>query len=152
ILYRPNNEEDDILSDFRGVMSKAEKKRFARRVREGKAEGLGLGGLVHGEAPYAYRFERYTPPAGSGLKDRPSPERMVTGEEEAEIVRLIYRLGTVGPDPENGPLGTVRIAYYLNDRGTRPPKANLWNSCTVRRILKHGVYKGEWVWGRTNKT
>lgn len=58
-------------------------------------------------------------------------------EEEAAIIRLIYRLFLYGKSPS-------AIASYLTDEGIKTPgRKTIWRSKTVESILSNEKYKGD---------
>ena len=59
--------------------------------------------------------------------------------DEAEIVKLIYKLYTVDY------LGLRLIARHLNEQGYKTRKTNLWNVVTIRDILRNSVYMGTYT-------
>ena len=68
---------------------------------------------------------------------------------EAEVVRLIFRLSAEGH-------GTKAIAKRLNDRGLSSPRAQrgrsqTWSPSSVWDVLHRPIYRGEVVYGRTQK-
>lgn len=85
-----------------------------------------------GNAPFGYR------------KSSAEKNRLVPAEEEAGIVRLIFKLYRSG-------LGYTSIAKTLNERGCASPKGTGWNRITVRRILCSRVYTGDTVQGVSEK-
>ncbi|MGE5614045.1 MAG: recombinase family protein, partial [Bacillota bacterium] len=85
-----------------------------------------------GNAPFGYR------------KSSAEKNKLVVVEEEAGIVRLIFRLYRSG-------LGYSSIAKELNEKGMKSPKGTGWNRITVRRILCSRVYVGDTVQGISEK-
>lgn len=61
---------------------------------------------------------------------------------EADVVRLMFELWT-----QEG-LGTTTIADRLNALHIRPRKSQLWNSASIRDMLRNPVYTGRirWNW------
>ena len=53
---------------------------------------------------------------------------------EAELVRLTFKLAITG-DGTSGPMGTKRIAIWLNEHGYRTRKGTLFGTGTVHEIL-----------------
>ena len=84
--------------------------------------------------------------------------RLVIQPEEAEVVRLVFRLCT-----ERG-WSTIRIAeeltrlgyptkYQLDGRGVRgKTTSTTWRAGAVLRILKNRSYTGEYLYGKRNGT
>ena len=60
---------------------------------------------------------------------------LVIDENEAEVIRTIYRLLM-----EEG-YGTNRVAQYLNDKGILTKKGtSLWRGTTIRAIIENPIY------------
>jgi site-specific DNA recombinase len=85
-----------------------------------------------GNAPFGYR------------KSSTEKNKLVVVEEEADTVRLIFKLYRSG-------LGYSSIAKALNEKGLKSPKGTGWNRITVRRILCSRVYVGDTVQGVSEK-
>lgn len=122
-LYDPAEAEDDFLTDLFGALSKREKQKMLARTLRGKLEAARRGRYVT-RPPYAYRL------AGR------SEGRLVVCEDEAETVRLIFRLLLNGA-------GTRAVAADLERRGVAAPHGQRrWARSTVRRIVTNQVYAG----------
>lgn len=108
-------------------------------------QGTWLGG---GRPPFGYSVE------GSGRR-----ARLVLNEEEAEVVRLIYRLSA-----DEGWSGW-QIARHLNALGvptanarrdyvhgrSGQPLRHLWTGTHISGYLRSTVYRGEHQWGKHGK-
>ena len=69
--------------------------------------------------------------------DKGSDGKMVVNPEQAEIVKLIYRLFLEGMTPHT-------IAIHLTEKGIKTPGGkDKWNATTIRRILTNEKYKGD---------
>lgn len=97
------------------------------RVRDGKSAG----GKAFGYRPILGR-----------------PGELTIVEEEAETIRLIYKLYADGHSPR-------AIAGILNARGIAPPRGTKWNASTINGsrqrgngILGNGLYRGELIWNK----
>lgn len=97
---------------------------------------------MSGVTPYGY--ERVRIKGDKGWTLRPV-------EEQADIVRFIFRLYTSGEEDENGvvrQIGTYTISKRLDQMGVAPPSsAQYWNDRTVQCILQNPVYIGKIRWG-----
>ena len=109
----------------RYVRDISRKIRAALRFRIQKGEYLG-------KAPFGYR------------KSGAEKNRLVIDEQEAHVVRLIYRLYLSG-------MGYTAISKYLSEKGYASPGDRGWNRITVRRILSSRVYIGDTVQGVSEK-
>ena len=86
-----------------------------------------------GYIPYGYRLEYL----GRTNKKNMAVRDLVIDENEAEVIRTIYRLLM-----EEG-YGTNRVAQYLNDKGILTKKGTtLWRGTTIRAIIENPIYKG----------
>lgn len=105
------------------------------KIRRGQA-GVVRDGRHAGGRAYGYR-----PVAGT-------PGRLRIVEEEAEVVRRIYRAYAAGDSPR-------AIAAALNADGILPPRGARWNASTLNGnpgrghgILSNELYRGWIVWNR----
>lgn len=72
-----------------------------------------------------------------GLTKDKETGKIVVVPEQAEIVRLIFRLFLEGMTPQ-------AIATELTERGIKTPGGkDVWNQTTVRRMLSNEKYKGD---------
>lgn len=134
---------DSLLSTIVAVVAAEERKNLGRRMRKGVQDKMRQG-KIPGQGdkpPYGYRFE------GQGKH-----KTLVVNEEEAEIVRLIFRWyveDTVSiraiamrlteqriPTPrDNGRNISVSQEYNTRSYGQ-------WNPSTVAVVLRNTAYKG----------
>lgn len=142
LLATPNqsfnlaDEEDDFISDLFGALSKREKKKILARMNRGRAEAARKGKWTGGQLPFGYKVNRET-------------KELEIDEEEAETVKLIFRLCV-----EEG-MGSRTIADRLNGLGILPKVAKdhkkskkysttrKWRLCVVLGILHNPIYIGE---------
>lgn len=131
-----------VVEDVYGRFAKQWLKKLieaTRRGKRGKAESGKV--IVAKRPPYGYNF-----------KDG----QLVIKEEEAKIVRLIFKLYT-----QDG-YSIRRIAEYLTEQKIpSPADANpkmkkvrafgVWAKVTVENILKRETYAGVWYWGKTQR-
>lgn len=69
--------------------------------------------------------------------DKGPDGKMVVNPEQAEIVKLIYRLFLEGMTPHT-------IVIHLTEKGIKTPGGkDKWNATTIRRILTNEKYKGD---------
>ena len=111
------------------AIGKIELDNFRERASMGKRGTAKQGRIPISNVPYGYRI---------GDDGRP-----VIVEEEAEVVRRVYRMCV------NDGLGAYLIARQLNLEGV--PLAKLgkrWYDGTVHRILSNETYKGTWWYGK----
>lgn len=141
-VYDPANEFDEEYFEFGLFMSRREYKTIKRRLVRGRNASAKEGKWVSGLAPYGY--ERVRIKGDKGWTLRPV-------EEQADIVRFIFKLYTSGEEDDNGEvrrLGTYTISKRLDSLGVAPPSsAQYWNDRTVQCILQNPAYIGKVRWG-----
>lgn len=141
-VYDPANEFDEEYFEFGLFMSRREYKTINRRLVRGRNASAKEGKWVSGVAPYGY--ERVRIKGDKGWTLRPI-------EEQADIVRFIFRLYTSGEEDESGEIrqiGTYTISKRLDKMGVAPPSsAEYWNDRTVQCILQNPAYIGKVRWG-----
>lgn len=126
--YDPNNEFDEEYFEFSLFMSRREYKTIKRRLEAGRLATIKSGNHI-GIPPYGYRR----------IQPAPKVHTLEIIPEEAEIVRLIYKLYLEGH-------GARYISTKLNSMGMLSAKGNEWAETTIRRILKNPVYSGKICW------
>jgi len=128
--------EEQLLLQFQGMIAEYERAQIAERTRRGKRYRAksGLVNVLSG-APYGYRYVK---------KGEFSSAYYEVFDQEAEIVRTVYRLYT-----EDG-LSINAIARWLNDRNiaTRR-KISRWERSTIWAMLRNPAYKGQACFGKT---
>ena len=128
--------EEQLLLQFQGMIAEYERAQIAERTRRGKRYRAksGLVNVLSG-APYGYRYVKKTEFSSAYYE---------VIEQEAEIVRTVYRLYT-----EDG-LSINAIARWLNDRNipTRK-KISRWERSTIWAMLRNPAYKGKACFGKT---
>jgi site-specific DNA recombinase len=153
----PDSEAHDLVMSLFGGLSKAERARIQRRVRNAMQTMARAGSrYLGGRPPYGYRLV--------STRDHPN----------AEKARLGATLNRLEPDP--GTASTVQrifaerlagrsysaIARLLNEGGIPSPSAvdrarnshrdtNGWAASAVRAILTNPRYTGHEVWGRQRR-
>lgn len=141
-VYDPTNEFDEEYFEFGLFMSRREYKTINRRLQRGRLAASQEGKFVSGSKPYGY--ERVRCSDGKGWTLRPV-------EDEADIVRYIFKLYTYGIESESGEVhypGTASIATMLDKLGVKTPSGgDTWQSHTVYKILQNPVYIGKVRWG-----
>lgn len=140
-VYDPRNEFNEEYFEFGLFMSRREYKTINRRLQRGRVASAKEGKFTSGRAPYGY--ERIRVPNDKGWTLRPI-------EDEADIVRYIFRLYTDGKEQPDGsfkPVGTRVIGTTLDNMGIAPPStASYWTESTIRSILRNPVYIGKIRW------
>ena len=113
--YDPENEYDEEYFEFGLFMSRREYATIKRRLVRGSHASRSEGKYIGSVAPYGYKIVKLKKQKGYTLEIVP---------EEAEIVRIIFDLASIGD--ENGiRLGRTKIADYLNDHGYKKNRQGL---------------------------
>ena len=141
--YDPTNEFDEEYFEFGLFMSRREYKAINRRLIRGREAASKEGKFVNSTAPYGYKRVRVESGKGWTLEIVP---------DEAEMVRLIYRLYTEGepmPDGSKCEIGPKRICRILEAAHVPTPAGGRqWSGRTVEVILQNPVYIGKIRWSR----
>lgn len=138
--YDPNNEFDEEYFEFGLFMSRREFKTINRRLQNGRMSSIKEGKYLGSVPPYGY--ERVKIINDKGYTLRPI-------EAQANIVKMIFELYTVGQPDENGVvkrIGTSLIARKLNTLKVPTAKGGLWTVATINSILHNSVYNGKIKW------
>ena len=103
-------------------MAATEGRMIAKRHKDNKIARARRGEWIASDAAFGYR--------------RNKEKRVLEiEEEEAEIVRRIFKLHNEG-------LGSYKIRDILNAEGIPAPRTAFWNLPSIKRIIKNEVYKG----------
>lgn len=145
--YDPSNEFDEEYFEFGLFMSRREYKTINRRLQRGRLASVMEGKYVANKAPYGYKRVKLEHEKGWTLEPIP---------EQADVIRLIFALYTVGERQEDGEmkrLGTALIARRLNTMGIPATAGGSWVVASVRDILINPVYCGKirWNWRPAEK-
>lgn len=121
--------QGELLRHVMGFVAEIEREKIIERTQGGVTKRLNDGKLLPGYKPrYGYRW--IDPRAKK-------KEACELDEEEAEVVREIYRLNNVERRP------VERIAHILSDREVPTPMGKqYWDKSTVYRILTDIRYTG----------
>lgn len=138
--YNPNNEFDEEYFEFGLFMSRREYKTINRRLQRGRIASVKEGKFIGATPAYGYKRIRISNDKGWTL---------TPVEEEADIVKLIFELYTIGEIQTDGTykrLGTGSIARRLIDMNIPTQKGHEWLPATIRNILVNPVYAGFIQW------
>ena len=127
--YDPDNEMDEEYFEFSLFMSRREYKTIRRRLETGRLSAVKEGNYICSGTPYGYRK----------ISPEPKVHTLEIVSEEAEIVKLIYKLYLDGH-------GAKYISAELNRMGVKPQKSSLWETPTVKKILANPLYCGKIGW------
>ena len=127
--------EGKLLLHMQGAMAEFERTKIAGRTRRGKLYWARQGAMVGGRAPYGCRFVR---------RSDTERARLEVNESLALVVRQIYRWLT------EDCLSTRAIARRLTEQGILTSRGAIqWQPTAIDRILKNTVYKGYFIYQRT---
>lgn len=146
-VFDPDNEFDEEYFEFGLFMSRREYKTINRRLQRGRITSVKEGKYVANQPPYGYNRKKIENDKGFTLEPNP---------EEADIIRMIFDLYTVGELQDDGTysrLGTGLIANKLNSMRISPKRGKDWVPSTIRDILINPVYIGKirWNWRPAHK-
>ena len=127
--YDPNNEYDEEYFEFSLFMSRREYKTIKRRLEAGRLASIKEGNYICSRTPYGYRK----------ISPEPKVHTLEIVPEEAEVIKLIYKLYLDGH-------GAKFISAELNRMGVKPQKSSLWEVPSVKKILTNPLYCGKIGW------
>lgn len=140
-VYDPNNEFDEEYFEFGLFMSRREYKTINRRLQRGRLAASKEGKHVGGSKPYGYVRQEIKGDKGWTL---------AINEEEASVVRMIFRIYINGEESEDGTIrhiGVHEIARRLDAMGIPTPSGGSeWSACTIRNMIRNPVYAGKIRW------
>lgn len=129
--------EDKILLGFKGLFAEYEKTKIAERMRRGKLFKAKSGKIVHGPAPFGYKYIPKT-------KDKEGYD--IVDGYEANIVRQIF--SWVG----NEGLTLRKLIKRLEKEKISPRKGKkkyIWRTSTLSRLLRNEAYIGRAYYNKT---
>lgn len=143
--------ELDIVLVIKGWQGSDEREKIRERTSRGRYGKAQAGKVVgNGKPPYGYQYVYET------LGGRPKVAGLAIVEEEARIVRLVYRWYVYGDD-DNAPLNANGIARRLSEmrvhtpdkrKGMRKRDPHFWDETRVIRILENEAYAGILRYGK----
>jgi len=142
--------EGGLMKHVKASVAEYERIKIAQRTRRGKRSSVEAGNVTCcGAPPYGYREATVD-----------GKRTLVVNDEEAVVVRMMYRLYLEG-NGKGKKFGCKAIAKRLTDRKipSHSDKGNTinnkvwseygyWNYRAVGNMLKAPVYKGEWQYGK----
>ena len=149
-----SDDTSKLLASLEGWRDESERKKTATRVRDAAKTRFERGYVVGGRV-YGYKNERLPGVKGAA--------RLVINEEQAEVVRRIFRMTADG-------FGLTRISRQLNAEGVPGPQrlsdgeiqrlrleekrvpVNQWSVSGVREILHRDLYRGVVTFGKVRRT
>ena len=120
-----SDEDDDFISDVKGIFSKRERKIIAKRTARGKYQKAKQGKIPTSgfNIPYGYK--------------RDDKSRIVINKEEARVVRKIFNWIA------NKGLSCYKIAEKLNNLGI-PTRSKSYGKI-IRSKINNKLYKPKWT-------
>ncbi|NBH72153.1 recombinase family protein [Clostridiaceae bacterium] len=146
--YDPSNEFDEEYFEFNLFMSRREYKTINRRIQTGRTAAFQDGWYIAGTAPYGYEKVKHKGDKGYVLE---------IVEDEASVVRMIFRLYTCGelqPDGSYQRFGSYQIRDRLNALHIPSRSGSSWSASSIMDIIRNPVYTGyqRWSWRKVHKT
>ena len=141
-FYDSDNVDDvsaSLTLCFRNLLNDFYCRDISMKIRAAFMAKMKRGDFLGNCAPYGYR------------RDEGNKSHLIVDEEEAEVIREIFRLKISGMNGKS-------IAQLLEKRGIPSPAerrglsdTSPWNDGAVRGILSNEVYLGNMVQGKTKK-
>ncbi len=130
-----NDASGDLFRKFIGIVNEFQSAETARAttrtMKENARRGYSNGGVI----PFGYKT------IDAELIGHKQKKKLAVEPVEAEIVIHAFDLARNG-DGESGPLGTKKIAIWLNERGFRSRNGKLFGTGTIYEILTRDAYCG----------
>lgn len=130
-----NDASGDLFRKFIGIVNEfqsAETSRATTRtMKENARRGFSNGGII----PFGYKS------VDAEIIGNKQKKKLAIEPVEAEIVVRAFDLARNG-DGNSGPLGTKKIAIWLNERGFRSRNGSLFGTGTIHEILTRDAYTG----------
>ena len=128
--YDLSNPADEEYLIDKLSYSRKEYNNIKKRLTEGRKDSIRSGCFI--SSTPAFGYERYKLKGEKGFSLR-------IVEEEAEIVKLIFKLCLEGK-------GTFAIATHLNNLGIKSSKGKEWRKNRIREMLHNQTYAGYVKW------
>ena len=122
--------QGEILLTVLSALAQQGSATISSSVALGARMKMKRGELVGHYAPYGYRYDKEN-------------EKLLIYEEEAKVVREVYRLYI-----ETG-MGTAKIARELNNKKIPSPTNKMWSSTVITRMIRNEKYCGDLLTGKT---
>lgn len=122
-------EDTGLLLPLKNIINASYAKDLSKKISSARHVQRGRGEFTGSVVPFGY------------IKDKQRKGRFVVNEEEAEVVRKIFRLFGEGESYSE-------IAKELNRLQLPSPKGKIWKYQSIRGILANEVYLGKMVQGK----
>jgi|GEM_PF-447778 len=127
----PNNPEDTMYFQIKGVFSQYERAKINQRMSFGRRGKAAMGKIV---VPGGWT--NHPGPFGYTYSNQNNDPKLEINTAEAEVIRYIFKMAY------EEHLGITRITERLNQEGIPGPKGGVWHPGPLRRMLKNEVYAG----------
>lgn len=135
--FESNNGNNDI-APFKSILNDMYSKDLSKKIRTALHTMQKQGKWVGGKIALGY------------MKDPNDKNKLITNEQEAEIVRLIFNMAYTGTS-----IGEIK--NYLNENKIptanriRYNKATFWSNRTVKKILTNKIYIGTMIQNKRSR-
>ncbi|MGY4364013.1 DNA invertase Pin-like site-specific DNA recombinase [Bradyrhizobium sp. LB1.3] len=130
-----NDDTGDMFRKFIGIVNEYQSKETARSTMRTMKANAQLGYSNGGIIPFGYKS------IDAEVIGNKQKKKLAIEPVEAEIVIRAFDLAKNG-DGNSGPLGTKKIAEWLNARGYRSRNGSLFGTGTIHEILTRRAYSG----------
>ncbi len=130
-----NDDTGDMFRKFIGIVNEYQSKETSRSTMRTMKANAKLGYSNGGIIPYGYKS------VDAEVIGNKQKKRLAIEPVEAETVIHAFDLAKNG-DGTGGPLGTKKIAEWLNARGYRSRNGSLFGTGTIHEILTRRAYTG----------
>ncbi|MGF7184097.1 DNA invertase Pin-like site-specific DNA recombinase [Desulfitispora alkaliphila] len=120
-----------LLEGMMEVIAEFHSSNLAQEVIKGMSQKASTGVYV-GRTPYGYIHNETT-------------KKLEINVEEAKVVKMIFEMYSKGDS-----FATIKKTLNLTDTFTRQGK--LWDSSSIKRIIKNPVYIGKYIWNKKSKS
>ena len=134
-IYDLEDENDDMYSDFEGLMARVEYKQIKKRFKRGKKQGSRRGDWTNGTPPYPYEYKQWFDTKSKELHS--NEKGLVVNKEKYNIYRYIMEKIIV----EN--VSPNEVSWELNKQGIPSPRGGIWHGGTIQRILVDETHLGK---------
>lgn len=130
-----NDDTGDMFRKFIGIVNEYQSKETSRSTMRTMKANAQLGYSNGGIIPFGYKS------VDAEIIGNKQKKKLAIEPVEAETVIRAFDLAKNG-DGNSGPLGTKKIAEWLNARGYRSRNGSLFGTGTVHEILTRRAYTG----------
>lgn len=130
-----NDASGELFRKFIGIVNEFQSAETARATTRTMKENARRGYSNGGTIPFGYKS------IDADIIGSKQKRKLAIEPVEAELVILIFDLARNG-DGSSGPLGTKKIAIWLNERGYRSRNGSRFGTGTIHEILTREAYTG----------